>query len=176
MSITAQLSPSFTPLASSAGPSGRSGTLMAARYSEHWHETGLNELFSVLFCFFFPLGCVIIGGELIGSGRAPMGALHTIFRVMAKLPQQGQLCWDARSCGVCECVCLCIRERERVYRVLGGGVEGLYMVEKDTSEQPEIPLLLWNFFFFQAVLQEIISIVENLGDFTKRSFINIEAM
>lgn len=59
----------------------------------------------------------------------------------------------------------------------GGGVGGpgtVYGRERHirTASDPFGPL---KYFFSQAVLQGIVSIVENLGDFTKRSNINVEA-
>lgn len=55
----------------------------------------------------------------------------------------------------------------------GGGI--VYGRERHirTARDPFGPL---KYFFSQAVLQEIVPIVENLGDFTKKSYINVEAM
>lgn len=110
-----QALPLPTLLNSSANPSARRKTLMATRYREPWHETGLNELFSVLLLFLW--GSLV--GNWLAAGPHPWGPM--IFWVIVKLLQQEQLCWDVSSCRVCECLCLCLRELGCVHRVLGVG-------------------------------------------------------
>lgn len=183
MSITAQLSPSFTPLTSSASPSGRSGTLMAARYSEHWHETGLNELFSVLFCFFF-------SGVRYYWWRIDWQQAHTHGGSAYDIPGDGKVA-AARAallrCSQLRGVWMRVSLHQGVGACLqgvGGGVGrqgGFYMVEKDTSEQQEIPLVLWNFFFSSSASRNRFDYRE-FGRFYKeklykcRSYVNVFLM
>lgn len=138
---------------------------MAARYSEHWHETGLNELFSVLFCFFFSGVCYYWWRIDWQQARTHGGSAYDI-------PGDGKVA-AARAA-----LLRCLQLRGVWMRVSasgsrnvstgcwGEGQGGLYMVEKDRSEQPEIALLLWNIFFSSSASRNFLDCRE-FGGFYK---------
>lgn len=120
-----------------------------------------------LFCIFL-WGSLLLVGNWLAAGPHPRGG-SAIFWAIAKLLQQGQLCCDVCSCGVCECMCLCMREPVCVCWVLEGCMH--CSREKHTSEYPRFPFAPSQRNLPSCVRRKL-CIIQSLRDFFLRNHIS----
>lgn len=126
-----------------------------------------------LFCLAFSsLGRVIIGGELIGSSTHGGSAYD--------IPGDGKVAAGRAAllrCSQLRGVWMRVSLHQGVGACLQGvGGEGWARAGGGTHQSSKGSLWSFGIFFSQAVLQEMISIVEDLGDFAQRSYINVEVI